>query len=51
MDDEGFLTDPSQWSEELAGDLDIRELYRLYPTKPAKKMAWLAGLRKPVGCV
>lgn len=92
VDDEGFFTDRTQWSEELAVDLaaligvelddahwaplrfmradagasgntptlrrlqtvggfDIKELYRLYPGKPAKKMAWLAGLRKPVGCV
>lgn len=33
------------------GGFDIAELYRLYPGKPAKKMSWLAGLRKPVGCV
>ncbi len=92
VDDEGFFTDPSQWSPELARDLadlvdveldddhmaplmfmrrdaaehgstptlrrmhasggfDIKELYRLYPGKPVKKMAWLAGLPKPVGCV
>lgn len=92
VDDEGFLVDREQWSEELAADLaaligiemdeehwaplrfmredaatsgvtptlrrmqtvggfDIRELYRLFPGKPAKKMSWLAGLKKPVGCV
>ncbi|WP_068403303.1 TusE/DsrC/DsvC family sulfur relay protein [Kribbia dieselivorans] len=92
VDEEGFFTDSSQWSPELATDLaaligveldeahlapirfmredaaangptptlrrlqavggfDIKELYRLYPGKPAKKMSWLAGLRKPVGCV
>lgn len=92
VDDEGFFTDASEWSEELAADLaalididlddeharpirfmredaatsgatptlrrmqtvggfDIKDLYRLYPGKPAKKMAWVAGLRKPVGCV
>ena len=33
------------------GGFDVRELYRLYPVKPVKKMAWLAGLPKPVGCV
>lgn len=33
------------------GGFDVSELYRLYPGKPAKKMAWLAGLPKPVGCV
>lgn len=92
VDQEGFFTDASQWSEELAADLaalidieldeehlaplrfmrsdaarsgatptlrrmqavggfEVRDLYRLYPGKPAKKMSWLAGLRKPVGCV
>ena len=92
VDDEGFLVDSEQWSEDLAVDLagligielddehwaplrfmrddaarrgvtptlrrmqtvggfDVRDLYRLYPGKPAKKMSWLAGLKKPVGCV
>ena len=36
---------------QTVGGFDIKELYRLYPGKPAKKMAWLAGLPKPVGCV
>ncbi|HUJ06417.1 MAG TPA: TusE/DsrC/DsvC family sulfur relay protein [Streptosporangiaceae bacterium] len=29
----------------------IKELFRLFPGKPAKKMAYIAGLPKPVGCV
>ena len=33
------------------GGFDIRELFTLFPGKPAKKMAYLAGLKKPVGCV
>ncbi len=33
------------------GGFDVRRLYELYPTKPIKKMSWLAGLPKPVGCV
>lgn len=33
------------------GGFDIRELFQLFPGKPAKKMAYLAGLPKPVGCV
>jgi TusE/DsrC/DsvC family sulfur relay protein len=33
------------------GGFEVRSLYELYPTKPIKKMAWLAGLPKPVGCV
>ncbi|MCB0873259.1 MAG: TusE/DsrC/DsvC family sulfur relay protein, partial [Thermoleophilia bacterium] len=34
-----------------AGGFDVKELFTLFPGKPAKKMAWLAGLPKPVGCV
>ena len=33
------------------GGFDVKELYRLFPGKPAKKMSYLAGLPKPVGCV
>lgn len=33
------------------GGFPVKELFRLFPVKPAKKMAWLAGLPKPVGCV
>ena len=92
VNDEGFLTNRDQWSEELAAELaalvdvelddahwaplrfmrqdsartgvtptlrrlqtvggfDVKELYRLYPGKPVKMMARLAGLPKPVGCV
>jgi TusE/DsrC/DsvC family sulfur relay protein len=29
----------------------IKELFALFPGKPAKKMAYIAGLPKPVGCV
>ncbi|HHU09230.1 MAG TPA: TusE/DsrC/DsvC family sulfur relay protein [Intrasporangiaceae bacterium] len=36
---------------QTVGGFDIKTLFALYPGKPAKKMAWLAGLRKPVGCV
>ncbi len=92
VNDEGFLTDPDEWSEELAVDLaaligvplgdehwnaihflrkDFAEtgetatvrriatvggittktLFRLFPKKPAKKLAYVAGLPKPQGCV
>jgi len=93
VDDEGFMTDPSEWSEELAPALakeigideltdthwtvirflredfakegqtatlrrvstmagvPIKDLYQLFPKKPAKKMSYVAGLHKPVGCV
>ena len=36
---------------QTVGGFDIKTLFALYPGKPAKKMSWLAGLRKPVGCV
>ncbi|MGB3185324.1 MAG: TusE/DsrC/DsvC family sulfur relay protein [Ornithinimicrobium sp.] len=92
VNEEGFLTDPTQWDKELAGVLagqigitlteahwkaidflradhaatgqtptlrrvstaggiPIKELFGLFPKKPAKKMAYIAGLPKPVGCV
>ena len=34
----------------LAGT-PIKELFALFPGKPAKKMAYIAGLAKPHGCV
>ncbi len=92
VDEEGFLTDPAEWDEQLAkvlatnigieltddhlavirflredqaetgetptlrrvarvGGFDTKELFQLFPKKPAKKMAYVAGLQKPVGCV
>jgi tRNA 2-thiouridine synthesizing protein E len=93
VNDEGFLTDPSQWDEQLAVELahqihldaltdahwrvirflredfaaqgetatlrrvstlagvPTKELFELFPKKPAKKMAYVAGLPKPKGCV
>lgn len=92
VNEEGFLTDPTQWDEQLAkalagqigitlterhwaairflradhartgqtptlrrvavsGGIPIKELFGLFPKKPAKKMAYIAGLPKPVGCV
>ncbi len=34
----------------LAG-IPIKDLFTLFPGKPAKKMAYIAGLPKPHGCV
>lgn len=92
VNDEGFLTNPDQWDEDLgsvlagqiginltdahwkairflrrdhaatgqtptlrrvatAGGIPIKQLFALFPKKPAKKMAYIAGLPKPVGCV
>ncbi|WP_203567315.1 TusE/DsrC/DsvC family sulfur relay protein [Aestuariimicrobium ganziense] len=36
---------------QTVGGFDVKELYRLFPGKPAKKMSYLAGLPKPIGCV
>lgn len=33
------------------GGLPTKELFALFPNKPAKKMAYIAGLPKPRGCV
>ena len=93
VDDEGFMTDPGQWSEDVAevlarqiaidtltddhwkvirflrddfeqegetatlrrvstvGGVSTKDLYTLFPKKPAKKMAYVSGLPKPKGCV
>ena len=92
VNEEGFLTDPTEWDEKLAtalaaqigvemtdehwsairflrkdfqetgesptlrrvstvGGIPIKALFVLFPKKPAKKMAYIAGLPKPVGCV
>jgi TusE/DsrC/DsvC family sulfur relay protein len=34
----------------LAG-IPVKQLFALFPGKPAKKMAYVAGLPKPRGCV
>ncbi|NUT34333.1 MAG: TusE/DsrC/DsvC family sulfur relay protein [Hamadaea sp.] len=31
--------------------IPIKQLFELFPGKPAKKMAYIAGLPKPRGCV
>ncbi len=31
--------------------IPTKQLYALFPKKPAKKMAYIAGLPKPAGCV
>ncbi len=33
------------------GGIPTKELFTLFPKKPAKKMAYIAGLPKPAGCV
>ncbi len=92
VDDEGFMTEYEEWTEELGkqlaanigidmtdahwkairflredfdregvtptlrrvtnqGGIPTKELFQLFPKKPAKKMAYVAGLPKPAGCV
>jgi tRNA 2-thiouridine synthesizing protein E len=92
VDAEGFLTEYTEWDEDLANALGaqigiqltnehwpvlrllredfaergetatlrristlssvpIKVLFELFPQKPAKKMAYIAGLPKPRGCV
>ena len=33
------------------GGIPLKKLFVMFPQKPAKKMAYVAGLPKPVGCV
>jgi tRNA 2-thiouridine synthesizing protein E len=33
------------------GGIDTKSLFAMFPKKPAKKMAYIAGLPKPAGCV
>jgi TusE/DsrC/DsvC family sulfur relay protein len=92
VDDEGFMTDPDEWTEPLAkslahqigleltdehwkairflrtdyrdqgetatlrrisvvGGIPTKSLFALFPQRPAKKLAYVAGLPKPHGCV
>ena len=32
-------------------DVSTKDLYQLFPKKPAKKLAFIAGIPKPKGCV
>lgn len=34
-----------------AGGVPTKELYQLFPKGPAKKVAYIAGLKKPTGCI
>jgi len=35
----------------VVGGIPTKSLFRLFPQKPAKKLAYVAGLPKPHGCV
>ena len=36
---------------QAVGGVPVKEQFALFPKKPAKKMAYVAGLPKPHGCV
>ena len=36
---------------QVAGGVPVKEQFALFPKKPGKKMAYIAGLPKPHGCV
>lgn len=33
------------------GEVPTKDLFQLFPKKPARKMAYVAGLPKPAGCI
>jgi tRNA 2-thiouridine synthesizing protein E len=35
----------------MVGGIPTKDLFGLFPKKPAKKMSYIAGLPKPAGCV
>ncbi len=35
----------------VVGEIPTKKLFALFPQKPAKKLAYVAGLPKPRGCV
>lgn len=92
VNDEGFMTEYDEWTEDIAralaanigveltdahwealrfvrqdyaaegesptlrrvsnvGGIPTKKLFTLFPKKPAKKMSYIAGVPKPVGCV
>jgi TusE/DsrC/DsvC family sulfur relay protein len=36
---------------QVVGGIPVKEQFALFPKKPGKKMAYIAGLPKPHGCV
>jgi len=35
----------------MVGGIPTKQLFQLFPKKPAKKMAYVSGLPKPAGCI
>jgi TusE/DsrC/DsvC family sulfur relay protein len=51
---EDFVTQgetPTLRRMHIAGGVSTKEMFLLFPKKPAKKMAYVSGLPKPAGCV
>ena len=44
-------TTPTLRRVSTVGRVPTKELFQLFPKKPAKKMAYVAGVAKPHGCV
>ena len=42
---------PTTRRVQTVGGVPVREQFELFPKKPGKKMAYVAGLPKPHGCV
>jgi TusE/DsrC/DsvC family sulfur relay protein len=42
---------PTTRRVQTVGGVPTKEQFKLFPKKPAKKMAYIAGLPKPHGCV
>lgn len=42
---------PTTRRVQTAGGVPVKEQFALFPKKPGKKMAYVAGLPKPQGCV
>src|SRR5690242_2430045 len=42
---------PTTRRVQAVGGIPVKDQFRLFPRKPGKKMAYIAGLPKPHGCV
>jgi tRNA 2-thiouridine synthesizing protein E len=42
---------PTTRRVQMVGGIPVKEQFALFPKKPGKKMAYIAGLPKPHGCV
>ena len=42
---------PTSRRMQVAGGFPVKDQFNLFPKKPAKKMAYIAGVPKPKGCV